>query len=222
MFATRKSLVWIVAALLLLAVPVAAQDATTPTIEVSNQAFEDGMVTIDRVVSDGPGWVVIHADDNGSPGQVLGQSAVTDGENTDVQVEVDTDGATETLHAMLHADLGVEGTFEFPGADTPVQVDGQVVLASFTVTGLLQMQETATPTVEATATPETAVDATATPEVVVGAQETPTLQPETLPETGGSSTPWTPILLVGAGLALLVVGSLLAARRRPADIDIRD
>jgi hypothetical protein len=215
MFKTRKSLVWMVAALLLLGAPVFAQDAMTPAVEVSDQAIVDGTVTVDRVVSDGPGWIVIHADNNGAPGAVIGWTAVQDGENLDVVVEIDTDAATETLYAMLHADLGVEGTYEFPGADVPVQVDGQVVTPAFTVTGLAQAEPTATP--EATATPEVTATEDVTPTDVVTATD----EPGQLPETGGSATPWTPIVLVGLGLVLLVVGSLVALRRT-SDVNVRD
>lgn len=214
MFKTGKSLVWMVAALMLLAAPVFAQDATTPEIEVSDQAIENGTVTVDSVVSDGPGWIVIHADNNGAPGEVAGWEAVQDGENTDVVVEIDMDIATETLYAMLHSDLGTEGTYEFPGADVPVTVDGQALVMSFTVTGL--EQETATP--EAT----TAVTATTEVTATVGTTGTvETEEPGQLPETGGPSTPWTPIILVGLGLALLVVGAFMALRRT-ADVDIKD
>jgi hypothetical protein len=209
MFKTRKSLVWMVAALLLLAAPVFAQDAPTPAVEVSDQAIGDGTVTVARVVSDGPGWITIHADNNGAAGAVLGYTAVVDGENTDVTVEIDMEAATQTMYAMLHTDLGAAGTYEFPGADVPVQVNDQVLSVAFTVTGLGEAQET--PTAEVTATTE--VTATM---AMAGADE-----PGQLPETGGSSTPWTPVILVGLGLVLLVVGSS-AAMRRSADIKIED
>ena len=223
MFKTYKSLVWMVAVLLLVAAPVIAQDVT-PAVEVSDQAIENGTVTVDRVVSDGPGWIVIHADNNGAPGAVVGWSAVTDGENIDVAVEIDMDTATATLYAMLHADLGTVGTYEFPGADEPVMVGGQVLTPAFTVTGLAaQATATAQPTATAEAT-ATAV-ATATTAVTATTEVTPTVgatvEPEQLPETGGSSTPWTPIVLVGLGLVLLFVGSFLVLRRT-ADINIKD
>jgi len=60
-----------------------------------------------------------------------------------------------------------------------------------------------------------------TPTTGADVEATATGEPGQLPETGGSSTPWTPIVLVGLGLVLLVVGSLVALRR-PADIDIKD
>lgn len=104
-----------------------------PYVEVNDQTLADGTVTIAGVGSDGPGWIVIHADDGG-PGPVVGYAAVTDGNNTDVVVEIDTEAATETLYAMLHTDAGVEGTYEFPGDDGPVSVDGSVVVQPFTAT----------------------------------------------------------------------------------------
>jgi LPXTG-motif cell wall-anchored protein len=89
---------------------------------------------------------------------------------------------------MLHTDAGQVGTYEFPGADTPVQVDGQVVVQPFAITGGLEAQ------------------ATATPEA----------QPATLPQTGGPTTPWTAALLVVGG-ALLTVGGLLRLRKRETE-----
>lgn len=134
MIRMQKMLVGLFVALLLVAAPV-VQAQVTPAVEVSDQAIEDSSVTVDRVVSDGPGWIVIHADDNGAPGAVIGHSAVQDGENLDVAVEIDVEMATETLYAMLHTDAGTQGTYEFPGDDVPVTVDGQVVVTPFTITG---------------------------------------------------------------------------------------
>lgn len=107
----------------------------TPSVTVSDQPLVDGKVTIEKVVSNGPGWLVVHADNNGAPGPVLGHTAVADGENTNVVVELAAEGRTETLYAMLHTDAGTVGTYEFPGPDTPVSVDGAVVTPAFQVTG---------------------------------------------------------------------------------------
>jgi uncharacterized surface protein with fasciclin (FAS1) repeats len=125
----------------LLVVPVAWGQDMSPSVTVQDQAVENGTVTIQTVVSDGPGWIVIHVDDNGQPGEVIGYTALSDGENTDVSVEIDTGMATETLYAMLHTDDGEEGTYEFPDADPPAEVDGQVVVQSFMVTGGLEEEE---------------------------------------------------------------------------------
>lgn len=143
MFGKRKGLSVLVA-LAMLAVTVLSVNAQdmTPSVTVNDQPIEEGMVTVATVVSDGPGWIVIHADEEGAPGPVIGQAAVEDGENTDVMVEIDTEAATETLYAMLHEDSGEMGTYEFPEGDPPVQVEGEVVVQSFTIGGGEVLPET--------------------------------------------------------------------------------
>jgi len=86
------------------------------------------------VVNEGAGWLVIHADADGSPGSVIGHQIVIDGRNEGVVVEIDRVQATDTLYAMLHTDAGELGIFEFPGPDEPVTVDGDVVTVPFQVT----------------------------------------------------------------------------------------
>jgi len=110
-------------------------EAMTPSVTVADQAMADGTVTVAAAVSNGPGWIVIHADNNGAPGPVIGHSdLLTDGVNSDIVIEIDAAAATDTLYAMLHTDAGEAGTYEFPGPDAPVQVDGQAVTPTFTVT----------------------------------------------------------------------------------------
>jgi len=122
----------------LLAVPALAQDdMMTPQVVVADQLSLDGTVTVATVVSDGPGWIVIHAaSEEGTPGPVVGFSAVNDGVSNNVTVAVDTTAATPTLFAMLHSDTGEIGVYEFgqvEGADGPVAVDGNVVTPPFNV-----------------------------------------------------------------------------------------
>jgi len=108
--------------------------AETPGVTVADQKITNGTVTIAAVISDGPGWLVIHAQADGKPGPILGKTALSDGENRDVLVEIDDAQATETLYAMLHTDAGKVGTFEFPdGPDGPVMVDDKVVTPPFKV-----------------------------------------------------------------------------------------
>ncbi|MCO6449240.1 MAG: hypothetical protein J5I90_00500 [Caldilineales bacterium] len=114
--------------------PEPTAEAITPSVLVEDQDAGGGMVTISEVVSAGPGWIVIHAQADGSPGPVIGYSPVVEGSNEDVAVEIDLAGATETLYAMLHVDAGTVGEYEFPGDDGPARVDGQVVTPPFNVT----------------------------------------------------------------------------------------
>ena len=111
---------------------IAPEQMVQTSVSVEDQAVETGKVVIAEVISDGPGWLVIHAQADGKPGPILGYSPVKDGTNMEVVVEIDSDGVTETLYAMLHTDVGEIGTFEFPdGSDGPVKVDGQVVTPPF-------------------------------------------------------------------------------------------
>lgn len=108
-------------------------EGMTAAVEVQDQALTEGSVVVPRAVANGPAWVVIHADQDGKPGPVIGQTAVEAGENLAVQVEIEDAAATPTLYAMLHSDTGEIGSYEFPDADPPVAVDGQVVVKPFQV-----------------------------------------------------------------------------------------
>ncbi len=107
--------------------------ALVPEVQVQDQAIADSRVTIQKVVSAGPGWIVIHADNGGKPGPVVGWAAVAKGENPNVVVAIDTKRATPVLYAMLHVDAGTVGTYEFPGADVPAKAGGMMVSPAFKV-----------------------------------------------------------------------------------------
>jgi len=129
--------------------------AIIPSVTVADQAIVEDSVTIAQVVSDGPGWLVVHADNGGKPGPVLGYSAVSDGENTDVAVGIDSSDATQTVYAMLHSDAGTVGTYEFPGPDGPVLVGEQMVSPGFKITGGLAAAPTASASASAPVTSPT-------------------------------------------------------------------
>jgi predicted lipoprotein with Yx(FWY)xxD motif len=121
------------------------ETGANPAVAVDDQPAESGIITISEVVSDGPGWIVIHIEADGAPGTVIGFSPVVDGTNSNVEVEIDTAQATPNLFAMLHTDAGAVGTYEFPGADGPVMVNGEMVNPSFSVTGLPEAEATEAP-----------------------------------------------------------------------------
>jgi hypothetical protein len=119
---------------------------TIPHVRVSDQAVTPGdgqpapspiTVQVDSVLSDGPGFLVIHVDNNGAPGGAAGFTAVSDGINKDIQVELNPDLVTPILWPMLHVDDGVVGTYEFDGQsglDNPVFIDGEVL--TFPINGV--------------------------------------------------------------------------------------
>lgn len=113
-----------------------------PSISVENQTLVEGRILVRRVSAAEPSWIVIHADDEGKPGQILGSAQVPQGdENVDIEVTVDKERVTPTLFAMLHRDLGQTGVFEFPGVDVPTLVGDQPLMASFQATAGAMMEK---------------------------------------------------------------------------------
>jgi hypothetical protein len=90
-------------------------DSGASAITVQPQAVSaQGTLTIGSVSSDAPGWLVIHLDDNGAPGTVVGWAAVQAGTSTNVLIPVQAEDITPTVHVMLHIDAGEEGTTNSP------------------------------------------------------------------------------------------------------------
>lgn len=128
--------------------PAAAQDVAatpeaeastaegTPSVSVRDQFVGDGTVVIDSAYSSGPGFVVIHMEQGGNPGPVVGYAPLSPGLNTGISITLDRSLVTPVLFAMLHTDDGAVGTYEFDGQsglDNPVSVDGAVITPSFNV-----------------------------------------------------------------------------------------
>lgn len=121
----------------------------TPAVEIANQDVKSGVVTVSKVVSDGPGWIVIQAKNpDGSPGKVIGYAPVHDGENQNVSVTIDPTGVADSLIAVLYIDAGDVGTFEGSGPDIPVTVGDQTIASTFATSATAMAM--ANPTVAAT------------------------------------------------------------------------
>lgn len=118
------------AAMWLLTGSAVAQEDATGSISASDQSGDGSTVLVDEVTIEGAdGFVVVHLDDGGAPGEVLGHSEISEGTSTDVTVTLDSPVTEDvTLWPMLHFDAGETGTYEFPGPDGPVTVDGDVVM----------------------------------------------------------------------------------------------
>lgn len=104
------------------------------SVMAEDQQIKDGNVTIKEVNSKGAAWIVIHADNSGVPGSVIGQSFVPAGKSSNVIVLLDTTKFTAKLYAMLHTDAPEAGKYEFPGADAPVKEGEKIVMDDFTAT----------------------------------------------------------------------------------------
>ncbi len=133
----RGILLFALFVVLLASFAVSAQEMTfTPSVTVADQYVFGNVVTIDEVVAAQNGFMVIHVDDNGRPGPVIGFAPVFTGVNSAVRVAIETASATPVLYAMLHDDTGTLGLYEFgtvQGADLPVRVDGALVSPPFNV-----------------------------------------------------------------------------------------
>ncbi|MBK9053785.1 MAG: hypothetical protein IPL78_23630 [Chloroflexi bacterium] len=97
-----------------------------PNVTVLDQPVINNTIVIERVVSNGPGWLVVYADDGGSPGLIIGFTPLEDGLNLAVPVALNRNALTDTLYIWLHEDTDDIGLFEFPVADEVVRVDERI------------------------------------------------------------------------------------------------
>jgi plastocyanin len=125
--------------------PIPTEEAIAPSITVFDQEISDGAVTIQEAALADGGWMVIHLDVYGDPGPVVGFAPLEPGVNEDVVVDIDVAQASPALIAMLHEDTGALGNYEFPDADPPVLIDGEMVIQPFAVSGLTAATEEAMP-----------------------------------------------------------------------------
>ncbi|WP_420628650.1 DUF7282 domain-containing protein [Candidatus Leptofilum sp.] len=102
--------------------PVEAAFSATypPDIFVLDQPLIDSMFEVERVISNGPGWLVAYFDDDGEPGLIIGSAPLADGLNERVMVEVLETAATSILHLRLHEDSEPGDDFDFPRVDQPI------------------------------------------------------------------------------------------------------
>ena len=89
---------------------------------------DDGLLRIAEAVSTVDGWVVVHADQDGAPGAVLGATPLPAGGGSDLTVTIDPLLATERLFVMLHVEGNGDDSFD-PAQDGPLLVDGDPLIA---------------------------------------------------------------------------------------------
>ena len=93
---------------------------------------ENTQVVVSYAVVDVPAWLVIQADNDGLPGEILGMAPLNLGLNRNVTVQIDNTQIMDVLHAALYLDGGELGEFEYPGGDDiPLQRNRRVVEIPF-------------------------------------------------------------------------------------------
>ncbi len=119
--------------------PVFFATQIAPSFTEDAQAVsEDNTLTFDMVLADAPGFLVIHDDNGGAPGPVLGFVRVQEGLNQNVVVTLDQGTpSTTTVFPMLHYDTNLNGQYEFAGGelDGPVIVRDEVVVRPLDISG---------------------------------------------------------------------------------------
>lgn len=113
------------------------------SVTAEDQAIaDDNSITISNVTLEENGWIVVHNEVDGAPGEVIGVSdLIVAGSHDDVKVILDesaTVNVGDILWVMLHTDTGTAGLYEFDGVngfDLPVLNDDDTpVMISVTVT----------------------------------------------------------------------------------------
>lgn len=105
-------------------------------ITVAPQRFVSDRVVIDKVKTPIDGWVVLSADKNGSPGEVIGATRVRAGESSNVEVALTMSPGSGKVFASLYAgnqgsEAGMGG-----GYGKPLVSASRSVVVSFTITPL--------------------------------------------------------------------------------------
>jgi hypothetical protein len=114
------------------------------SVTAENQSIgDDNSITVSNVMLEEAGWIVVHNDEDGNPGEVLGVSdLITAGSHNNVVIDLGDSEVNvgDTLWIMLHTDTGTAGEYEFdPESDDDFDLpildgDNQPVMISITVT----------------------------------------------------------------------------------------
>lgn len=113
----------------------AAAGAPSGALTAKDQPLVNGSLSVASITAGQDGWIVIHLDDQGKPGKVLGQTMVKAGTSKDVVVKLsEAVPAGGKVWPMLHIDAGAPGVYEFPGADVPVKDGDAIVMQQISIT----------------------------------------------------------------------------------------
>ena len=97
-----------------------------PDFIVFDQPVIDGTITIERIISNGPGHVVVYFDDGDVPGLIIGSEFLEDGLNEQVVVDVIETAVTPQLFLIIHDDTTPGDSFDFPANDPPRFYNGRL------------------------------------------------------------------------------------------------
>lgn len=111
-------------------------EAPAGTITVENQPVDANTIIVSDLTVNATAWVVVHADNNGSPvvpGIISEPVQLMKGSNTNVEITLtEPTAGGDVLYVMIHTENGVIGEYEFDGAngfDNPVNTTTMTVEA---------------------------------------------------------------------------------------------
>lgn len=90
-----------------------------------DQPIVNNQIVVERVISNGPGWLAVQFDNDGTPGLIIGSAPLHDGLNEQVQVDI-SGTPSRRLFLSLYTDTEPIGQFNYPVSDAPVRIDGRL------------------------------------------------------------------------------------------------
>ncbi len=110
-------------------------DLILPSVTMAEQTIaRDGQVIVESVSVPEAGWITLHADADGEPGAILGQTPLLAGDHENALIAFNWRQATSPMHVVLYQDLGIEGRFEPETVDAPYLSQGEPISATFAAT----------------------------------------------------------------------------------------
>ena len=89
-------------------------------------------ITVPLVIVDEEAFVVLRAEEDDQPADIVGRSWLPAGVNRDVSVELDPQAVTDTLYAALFLDANSDQELDYPdGLDIPMQRNRAIIQAHF-------------------------------------------------------------------------------------------
>lgn len=118
-----------------------ATDPGPPTspadVVFAAQESDGSSITVSSVTLPAPGFIAVHANAEGAPGPIIGNSdLLPEGTSTDVVVLLDTPlESTDLLFPMAHIDMDGNGEYEFAPPDNAIDIPATTADGSVAVVG---------------------------------------------------------------------------------------
>lgn len=164
--------VWLALVMLVLSVATVSAQSEPSSISVEGAYLADEMtLVIPAVTIEVDGWIVVH--DSNADGEIVAPAIISEpvhleaGSHENIEITLTIPKAEgDKVFPMLHIDEGESGTYEFPGADTPVKNGEDIVMVGLTLSAEAEEEESSeAPAEEGDAAPEEQGEEEAAPQV---------------------------------------------------------